>query len=140
MAEPFSSGAATVIAVNSGTTTSVISVGLTTLFIGWFGSAGAEVMMLILSAIAGCSIGLSGQNKNYIESILFIIRGILLSVVLAKALSFTIVTWYPSVDSPFLPTVIAFLLGFSVDNIPMYIRGTLAFLVQKVKGGRSNDQ
>lgn len=119
---------------------STFSVGLTTLFIGWFGSAGAEVMMLILSAIAGCSIGLSGQNKNYVESILFILRGILLSVVLAKALSFTIVTWYPSVDSPFLPTIIAFLLGFSVDNIPMYIRGTLAFLVQKVKGGRSNDQ
>lgn len=119
---------------------STFSVGLVTLFIGWFGSAGAEVMMLILSAIAGCSIGLSGQNKNYVESILFIIRGILLSVVLAKALSFTIVTWYPSVDSPFLPTVIAFLLGFSVDSIPMYIRGTLAFLVQKVKGGRSNDQ
>lgn len=119
---------------------STFSVGLTTLFIGWFGSAGAEVMMLILSAIAGCSIGLSGQNKNYVESILFIVRGILLSVVLAKALSFTIVTWYPSVDSPFLPTVIAFLLGFSVDSIPMYIRGTLAFLVQKVKGGRSNDQ
>ena len=119
---------------------STFSVGLTTLFIGWFGSAGAEVMMLILSAIAGCSIGLSGQNKNYVESILFIIRGILLSVVLAKALSFTIVTWYPSVDSPFLPTVIAFLLGFSVDSIPIYIRGTLACLVQKVKGGRSNDQ
>ena len=119
---------------------SAFSVGLTTLFIGWFGSAGAEVMMLILSAIAGCSIGLSGQNKNYVESILFIIRGILLSVVLAKALSFTIVTWYPSIDSPFLPTVIAFLLGFSVDSIPMYIRGTLAFMVQKVKGGRSNDQ
>lgn len=119
---------------------STFSVGLTTLFIGWFGSAGAEVMMLILSAIAGCSIGLSGQNKNYVESILFIVRGILLSVVLAKALSFTIVTWYPSVDSPFLPTIIAFLLGFSVDNIPMYIRSTLAFLVQKVKGGRSNDQ
>lgn len=119
---------------------STFSVGLVTLFVGWFGSAGAEVMMLILSAIAGCSIGLSGQNKNYVESILFIIRGILLSVVLAKALSFTIVTWYPSVDSPFLPTVIAFLLGFSVDSIPMYIRGTLAFLVQKVKGGRSNDQ
>ena len=119
---------------------STFSVGLTTLFIGWFGSAGAEVMMLILSAIAGCSIGLSGQNKNYVESILFIIRGILLSVVLAKALSFTIVAWYPSVDSPFLPTVIAFLLGFSVDSIPMYIRGTLTFLVQKVKGGRSNDQ
>ena len=118
---------------------STFSVGLTTLFIGWFGSAGAEVMMLILSAIAGCSIGLSGQNKNYVESILFIIRGILLSVVLAKALSFTIVTWYPSVDSPFLPTIIAFLLGFSVDSIPMYIRGTLAFLVQKVKGGRAND-
>jgi len=119
---------------------STFSVGLTTLFIGWFGSAGAEVMMLILSAIAGCSIGLSGQNKNYVESILFIVRGILLSVVLAKALSFTIVTWYPSVDSPFLPTVIAFLLGFSVDSIPMYIRGILTFLVQKVKGGRSNDQ
>lgn len=119
---------------------STFSVGLVTLFVGWFGSAGAEVMMLILSAIAGCSIGLSGQNKNYVESILFIVRGILLSVVLAKALSFTIVTWYPSVDSPFLPTVIAFLLGFSVDSIPMYIRGTLAFLVQKVKGGRSNDQ
>lgn len=118
---------------------STFSVGLVTLFVGWFGSAGAEVMMLVLSAIAGCSIGLSGQNKNYVESILFIIRGILLSVVLAKALSFTIVTWYPSVDSPFLPTVIAFLLGFSVDSIPMYIRGTLAFLVQKVKGGRSND-
>lgn len=124
----------------STTSASTFSVGLTTLFIGWFGSAGAEVMMLILSAIAGCSIGLSGQNKNYVESILFIVRGILLSVVLAKALSFTIVTWYPSVDSPFLPTVIAFLLGFSVDNIPMYIRGTLTFLVQKVKGGRSNDQ
>ena len=127
-------------AITTTTATSTFSVGLATLFVGWFGSAGAEVMMLILAAIAGCSIGLSGQNKNYVESILFILRGILLSVVLAKALSFTIVTWYPSVDSPFLPTVIAFLLGFSVDSIPMYIRGTLAFLVQKVKGGRSNDQ
>ena len=130
--DPVSSSATTV-ALNS-SASGVISVGLSTLFIGWFGQAGAEVMMIILAAIAGCSVGLSGQNKNYVDSIIFVIRGVLVSVVLAKAISFGMVQMVPSLDSQFLPSVVAFLLGFSVDQLPEYIKECRVWITNKVKG------
>lgn len=130
--DPVSSSATTV-ALNS-SASGVISVGLSTLFIGWFGQAGAEVMMIILAAIAGCSVGLSGQNKKYIDSIIFVVRGVLVSVVLAKAISFGMVQMVPSLDSQFLPSVVAFLLGFSVDQLPEYIKDCRVWITNKVKG------
>lgn len=127
----------TTVAISS-SASGVLSVGLSTLFIGWFGQAGAEVMMIILAAIAGCSVGLSGQNKSYTESIVFILRGVLVSVVLAKAISFGLVQYYPALDNQFLPSTVAFLLGFSVDKLPAYLTGVISFVTQRVRGV-SND-
>ena len=116
---------------------SSFSVGIATLFVGWFGSAGAEVMMIVLAAIAGCSIGLAGQNKTYGESIIFIIRGILVSVVLAQVISMVTISYFPSLQSPYLPSLVAFVLGFSVDRLPSLMDTLVEFISDKVRGGTS---
>ena len=116
-------------------TTSSFSVGLATIFVGWFGSAGAEVMMIILAAIAGCSIGLAGQNKTYGESIIFIVRGILVSVVLAQVISIVTVSYIPSLQSPYLPSLVAFVLGFSVDRLPALLNIGVGALAEKFNKG-----
>jgi len=116
-------------AISTTTATSTFSVGLATLFVGWFGSAGAEVMMIILAAVTGCSIGLSGQKKSYGESIIFTVKGVLVSVVLAQIISMVTVHYIPMLNSPYLPSVVAFILGFSVDKLPSIINGLLGILV-----------
>lgn len=113
----------------SATATSTFSVGLATLFVGWFGSAGAEVMMIILAAVTGCSIGLSEYKKNYMESIVFTVKGVLVSIVLAQIFSTILVHYVPILNSPYLPSVVAFILGFSVDKLPSIINGFLGILV-----------
>ena len=65
-----------------------ISVGLSAFLIGWLGQVGADVMMIILSAIAGCSIALTGQTKRYSESLIFILKGVLLALVLAVSIHY----------------------------------------------------
>ena len=116
-------------AITTTTATSTFSVGLATLFVGWFGSAGAEVMMIILAAVTGCSIGLSEYKKNYLESIVFTIKGVLVAVVLAHIFSMILAHYIPILNSPYLPSVVAFILGFSVDKLPTIMNGILNIIV-----------
>ena len=114
------------------TASSTFSVGLATLFVGWFGSAGAEVMMIILAAVTGCSIGLSDKKTTYLESIMFTIKGVLVSVVLAQIISMATIHYIPILNSPYLPSVVAFILGFSVDKLPGIMNGLLNIIVSSI--------
>lgn len=114
------------------TASSTFSVGLATLFVGWFGSAGAEVMMIVLAAVTGCSIGLSDKKATYLESIMFTIKGVLVSVVLAQIISMVTIHYIPILNSPYLPSVVAFSLGFSVDKLPGIMNGLLNIVVSSI--------
>lgn len=109
-----------------------ISVGLSAFLIGWLGQVGADVMMIILSAIAGCSIALTGQTKRYSESLIFILKGVLLALVLAWSSSELLVTQIPSIKSPYLPSVVAFVLGFCVDKLSFVLNRLIDSKIKKI--------
>lgn len=99
------------------TTSATVSVGLTAIFIGWFGAVGADIMMVVLSAVAGSSIALTGQTKKFRESIFFAFKGIFLSLVFSWSISSLLVMYFSSLNSPYLPSLIAFSLGFLADRL-----------------------
>ena len=109
----------------STTVTAVASFGLTALLAGWLGEIGADVMMVILSAIAGSIMALSSKRKTFFQSVTFIFLGVLTAGVLSWAISSAIVGQYPDLASPYLPTIVAFLLGFCVDKIPVIVDSTM---------------
>lgn len=103
--------------VTTGTAGAAVSVGLTAIFIGWFGAVGADVMMVVLSAIAGSSIALTGQMKNFKESIFFVFKGVFLALVLSWSIGALLSLYFPSLNSPYLPSIIALSLGFLADRL-----------------------
>ncbi len=117
------------------TTTSggTVSVGLTAILIGWFGAVGADVMMIVLSAIAGCSIALTGQTKKFSESLIFVSKGILLALILSWGISELIVTQLPSMKSPYLPSLVAFTLGFCVDKLSYVLNRLIDSRIKKIE-------
>lgn len=123
MAEPISTGA---------TAYAATSTGLAALMVGLIGQVGTDVMMVVLAAIAGCSIALTGQNKNYKDSMFYIIKGILLSIVLAWSVSSAITSYEPQLGTPHLPSTVAFIIGCSVDKIKSIIEQIINKLVSKV--------
>ena len=116
----------------SGTATAAVSFGLTTLLAGWFGQVGAEVMMVVLSAIAGSMMALTEKKKTFFESLQFIFLGVIVAGSLAWAISSILVNHYPSLSSPYLPTIVAFILGFIVDKFPIVLNNLLQKLYNKV--------
>lgn len=115
MAEPITTSAVTA--------TAATRVGLAALLVGAFGAIGADVMMVILSAIAGCFIALSNDKpvKTLLPSIFFIIKGIVISLVLAWAVSSVASTVIPALDTPYAPAIVAFCIGFLGDSLPKVI-------------------
>lgn len=118
--------------ITTGVTAGAVSMGLATLLVGLVGQVGADIMMVVLASIAGCVIALTGQNKSYKDSILYIIKGILISVVLAWAISGAIVGYFPSINTPHLPSIIAFVLGFSVDKLKGIVEVLLSKIMSKI--------
>ena len=116
----------------SGAATAAVSFGLTTLLAGWLGQVGAEVMMVILSAIAGSMMALTEKKKTFFESLKFIFLGVLVAGVLAWAISSMITNMYPTLSSPYLPTIVAFVLGFIVDKFPILLDSILQKIFNKV--------
>lgn len=116
----------------SGTATAAVSFGLTTLLAGWLGQVGADVMMVVLSAIAGSMMALTEKKKTFLESLKFIFLGVLVAAVLAWAISSMIASQYPSLSSPYLPTIVAFILGFTVDKFPSLLDLFLQKIFSKV--------
>lgn len=117
----------------STTATAAVSFGLTALLAGWMGEVAAEVMMVVLSAIAGSIMALSSKNKTFFESFKFIFLGVLVATVLAWAISSMLTNQYPSIASPYLPTVVAFILGFTVDKFPIMLNLIIEKAFKKVQ-------
>jgi hypothetical protein len=69
----------------STTVSAAVSFGLAALLAGWMGEVAAEVMMVVLSAIAGSIMALSSKKKTFFESFKFIFLGVLVATVLAWA-------------------------------------------------------
>ena len=111
------------------TTTAVagMQVGLAALLVGALGAVGADVMMVVLSAIAGCFIALSNDKpaKRVLAALFFILKGVVLSLVMAWAVSSVAAKIIPSLDSPYAPAIVAFVIGFSGDKLPQLINKVL---------------
>ncbi len=104
-----------------------VQVGLAALLVGAFGEIGADVMMVALASLAGCFIALSSDKppKAVVSALFFIVKGVLLSLVLAWAVSSVAANLIPSLDSPYSPAIIAFVIGFCGDKLPFMINGIL---------------
>jgi hypothetical protein len=104
-----------------------MQVGLAALLVGALGEVGADVMMVVLSAIAGCFIALSNDKptKALPSALFFIIKGVVLSLVMAWAVSSVAAKVMPSLDSPYSPAIVAFVIGFSGDKLPLMINKIL---------------
>jgi hypothetical protein len=104
-----------------------MQVGLAALLVGALGEVGADVMMVVLSAIAGCFISLSSDKptKALGSALFFIIKGVVLSLVMAWAVSSVASKVMPALDSPYSPAIVAFVIGFSGDKLPLMINKVL---------------
>lgn len=114
------------------TTSGTVSVGLTAILIGWFGAVGADVMMVVLSAITGSSIALTGQMKSFKDSISFVLKGVFLALVLSWSGSALLTVYFPSLSSPYLPSLTAFSLGFLADRLSYILNRLVNLKIKNV--------
>jgi hypothetical protein len=116
MAEPLSTSAA-----------AATKVGLAALLVGAFGEVGADVMMVVLSAIAGCFVALSSDKppKKVLAATFFILKGVLLALVLAWAISAVAASFITALETPYTPAIVAFVIGFSGDRLPGIVNDLL---------------
>jgi hypothetical protein len=115
MAEPIST-----------TTTGAASVGFLALLIGAFGPVAADVMLVVISALAGCFIALSStKNQSVLQSIGFVVIGVTVSLVLSWGAMNLVVSVIPQLNSPYTPSMIAMSIGFLSNQLPS-IFGALA--------------
>lgn len=122
--------------ISTSTATAAGAVGLTALLIGWLGPVGADVMMVVMSAMAGCVVALSGvRNKSAVGAAKFIAAGVLLALVTAWALASLISSVYPTAQGPYLPSIVAFALGAALDRLPQIRNKVIRAAEEKIPGG-----
>lgn len=109
------------------------SVGLMALLIGMFGPVGADVMLVIISAIAGCSIALSAnKGKTLRQAVSFLLTGLFVGLSLAWAISSLLANFFPVLSGPYTPSIIAFCLGFGNDRIAELLNKVLNRAERKI--------
>ncbi len=120
MAEPIST-----------TATGAVSVGFLALLIGAIGPVAADVMLVVISALAGCFIALSSKpSQSVLQSIGFIVIGVTVALVLSWAATSLVTSMVPGLDSAYTPALIAMFIGFMGNQLP----SIFAAIVAKVKG------
>lgn len=120
MAEPIST-----------TATGAASVGFLALLIGAIGPVAADVMLVVISALAGCFIALSSKpSQSVLQSIGFIVIGVTVALVLSWAATSAVTRLVPGLDSAYTPALIAMFIGFMGNQLP----SIFAAIVAKVKG------
>ena len=121
--------------LSTSTATAAGSAGLLALLVGWLGPVGADVMMVVMSAMAGCVVALSGvNNRTWLAAFKFIGAGVLLALVTAWMIASTISGFYPSASGPYLPSMVAFAIGAALDRIPK-LRSRLVSMAENKLGG-----
>lgn len=103
----------------STTTTGAASVGFLALLIGAFGPVAADVMLVVISALAGCFIALSStRNQSVLQSIGFVVIGVTVSLVLSWGAMNMVVSVIPQLNTPYTPSIIAMGIGFMSNQLP----------------------
>jgi hypothetical protein len=98
------------------------SAGFMALMIGYLGHVGADVMMVILAALSGCVISLSGEIKtSALAAIKFLVISVTVSLILAWVLADVLVGYIPTANSPYTPSMIALLIGFLANRLPQIL-------------------
>ncbi len=120
MAEPISTTAA-----------GAASVGFLALLIGAIGPVAADVMLVVISALAGCFIALSSMNgQTVMQSIGFIVIGVTVALVFSWAATSLVASMVPGLDGAYTPALIAMFVGFNCNKLPMI----LGAVGDKIKG------
>lgn len=113
MAEPIST-----------TATGAASVGFLALLIGAFGPVAADVMLVVIAALAGCFIALAEKKGlTVIQSIGFVLIGVSVSLVLSWAATSIVASWVPGLNSAYTPAIIAMGIGFLSNRFPAIFEG-----------------
>lgn len=103
----------------STTTTGAASVGFLALLVGAFGPVAADVMLVVISALAGCFIALSStKNQSVLQSIGFVVIGVTVSLVLSWGAMNMVVSVIPQLNTPYTPSIIAMSIGFMSNQLP----------------------
>ncbi len=103
----------------STTTTGAASVGFLALLVGAFGPVAADVMLVVISALAGCFIALSStKNQSVLQSIGFVVIGVTVSLVLSWGAMNMVVSVIPQLNTPYTPSIIAMGIGFMSNQLP----------------------
>jgi len=105
------------------------SVGLMGLLVGWLGPVGGDVMMVFLSAICGVFIAISGIRTTFGQALSLLTLGSFVSLLMSWAVSSAISSQIPSLQGPYLPSIIAMMIGFSSNRLPQIMKA----LSQKVE-------
>ncbi len=71
--------------------------------------------------------------KDNIIIAVVVFLGVLLATVLAWAISSMLTNQYPTLASPYLPTIVAFILGFTVDKFPIIMEKVSEKIMNKVQ-------
>ena len=117
------------------TSATVGAVGLTALLIGTFGAAGAEVVNVILSAVAGSAVALSGKKtRTWGEVLKFMGIGLTVALTLSWALSSLLAAYVPALSGAYTPSIIAMGIGFLADRLPNIFDAIVAKFNKKILG------
>jgi hypothetical protein len=113
------------------------AVGLGALLVGAIGPVGADVMLVVISALAGGSVALAGdKTKKWGEVIKFLIIGLIVALVLSWALTGLVVSYIPALSGPYTPSVIAMCIGFLADRLPRIFNGIFNLVISKIQGAK----
>ena len=117
------------------TTGAAAYVGLAALLVGAFGPVAADVMMVVLAALAGCYVALSAVPfTSAWEVIKFMVLSVLVSLLLAWALTGLVTGMMPVLSGPYTPSLIAMAIGFVSNRLPEMFNRVLQVVTKRLGG------
>jgi hypothetical protein len=111
-----------------------VSTGFLALLIGQFGEVGADVMMVVLAALAGCYIALSGMHEKSVTRIaLRLTMSLVLALIFSWALTSALASIMPFLHTPYTASMVALLIGYATgaDRISKIVSGALTKVEEK---------
>ena len=104
-----------------------LSVGLFALLAGRFGGVAADVMMVIMAAIAGCLISLTEKRNqhSFLGALRMLAMSVCMSLILSWALASVLANMWATMKSPYIPSLFALLLGYVNYNLPSLLRALI---------------
>lgn len=95
----------------------------------------ADVMMVVLAALAGCYVALSAVPfTSAWEVIKFMVMSVLVSLLLAWALTSFVTGMIPALSGPYAPSLIAMAIGFVSNRLPEMFNLVLQAVSKRLGG------